>query len=70
MLERLRAANILYDRDAGGEFFQLYSTNVGEGFFFEVVQRTGDYRGYGAVNAPFRIAAQKRSMPPANMPRQ
>lgn len=69
-LERLRAANILYDRDAGGEFFQLYSTNVGEGFFFEVVQRAGDYRGYGAVNAPFRIAAQKRSMPPASMPRQ
>lgn len=70
MLERLRAANILYDRDAGGEFFQLYSTNVGEGFFFEVVQRAGDYRGYGAVNAPFRIAAQKRSLTPASMPRQ
>ena len=70
MLERLRAANILYDRDAGGEFFQLYSTNVGEGFFFEVVQRAGGYRGYGAVNAPFRIAAQKRSLPPASMPRQ
>ncbi|MCR6672925.1 bifunctional sugar phosphate isomerase/epimerase/4-hydroxyphenylpyruvate dioxygenase family protein [Devosia ginsengisoli] len=70
LIERLRAANILYDRDAGGEFFQLYSTNVGEGFFFEVVQRAGDYRGYGAVNAPFRIAAQKRSLPPATMPRQ
>jgi 4-hydroxyphenylpyruvate dioxygenase len=70
MLARLRAANILYDRDAGGEFFQLYSTNVGEGFFFEVVQRAGGYRGYGAVNAPFRIAAQKRSLPPASMPRQ
>lgn len=70
LLERLRAANILYDRDAGGEFFQLYSTNVGEGFFFEVVQRAGDYRGYGAVNAPFRIAAQKRSLPPTGMPRQ
>ncbi|MDF2797544.1 MAG: sugar phosphate isomerase/epimerase and 4-hydroxyphenylpyruvate protein, partial [Devosia sp.] len=51
-----------YDRDADGEFFQLYSRNIGEGFFFEIVQRRGSYRGYGAVNAPFRIAAQKRAM--------
>ena len=62
MLDRLRASNILYDRDADGEFFQLYSRNIGEGFFFEIVQRRGSYRGYGAVNAPFRIAAQKRAM--------
>lgn len=68
LIERLRAANILYDRDAGGAFFQLYSTNVGEGFFFEIVQRDG-YGGYGAVNAPFRIAAQKRELPPVTMPR-
>ena len=65
---RLQAANILYDRDAGGEFFQLYSTNVGEGFFFEIVQRTQGYAGYGAVNAPFRIAAQKRELPPLAIP--
>ncbi|WP_127751909.1 sugar phosphate isomerase/epimerase and 4-hydroxyphenylpyruvate domain-containing protein [Devosia sp. 1566] len=62
VLDRLRASNILYDRDADGEFFQLYSRNIGEGFFFEIVQRRGSYRGYGAVNAPFRIAAQKRAM--------
>jgi 4-hydroxyphenylpyruvate dioxygenase len=68
-LERLRAGNILYDRDANGEFFQLYSTNVGEGFFFEIVQRSASYAGYGAVNAPFRIAAQKRQLPPVAMPR-
>ena len=68
-LERLRQGNILYDRDANGEFFQLYSTNVGEGFFFEIVQRTEGYGGYGAVNAPFRIAAQKRELPPVTMPR-
>ncbi len=68
-LGRLRAANVLYDRDANGEFFQLYSTNVGEGFFFEIVQRQSGYGGYGAVNAPFRIAAQKRELPPLAMPR-
>ncbi|UYN98172.1 MAG: sugar phosphate isomerase/epimerase and 4-hydroxyphenylpyruvate domain-containing protein [Devosia sp.] len=63
LLERLRSANLLYDRDDKGEYFQLYSSSFGEGFFFEVVQRTGGYAGYGAVNAPFRIAAQKRSVP-------
>ena len=57
--ERLRAANILYDRDEHGEYFQLYSPVYGEGFFFEIVERHA-YRGYGAPNAIFRIAAQKR----------
>jgi 4-hydroxyphenylpyruvate dioxygenase len=65
----LRAANILYDRDDAGEYFQLYSGNFGEGFFFEIVERRDAYRGYGAANAPFRIAAQKRSMRPKGMPR-
>lgn len=69
-LDRLRAANILYDRDERGEFLQLYSPNYSEGFFFEIVERRGDYAGYGARNAPFRIAAQKRSAPPAGMPRR
>jgi len=63
LLARLRADGILYDRDDGGEFFQLYSRVIGEGFFFEIVERRSRYRGYGAANAPFRIAAQKRSLP-------
>ncbi|WP_316359884.1 bifunctional sugar phosphate isomerase/epimerase/4-hydroxyphenylpyruvate dioxygenase family protein [Devosia sp.] len=70
LIAQLQAANILYDRDANGEFFQLYSTNVGEGFFFEIVQRSGAYGGYGAVNAPFRIAAQKRQLPPVTIPKE
>jgi 4-hydroxyphenylpyruvate dioxygenase len=60
LVEQLRLNDILYDRDAGGEYFQFYSQNYGEGFFFEIVQRVGNYKGYGAPNAPFRIAAQKR----------
>ncbi|MES2970155.1 MAG: TIM barrel protein [Pseudomonadota bacterium] len=66
---RLRAANILYDEDAGGQFFQFYSASRPDGLFFEVVQRTGTYTGFGAPNAPFRIAAQKRAARPAGMPR-
>ena len=69
LADRLRAANILYDRDDKGEFFQIYAPTFGEGFIFEVVQRSGGYSGYGAANAPFRIAAQKRMMRPAGMPR-
>jgi 4-hydroxyphenylpyruvate dioxygenase len=60
---KLQADSLLYDRDEKGEYFQLYTPNFGEGFFFEIVQRTGSYNGYGAVNAPFRIAAQKRLAP-------
>ena len=70
LMERLRAHNILYDCDEGGDFFQLYGPNYGEGFFFEIVQRRGGYAGYGAPNAPFRIAAQKRSIdrsPPGDL---
>ncbi|MGN6468766.1 MAG: bifunctional sugar phosphate isomerase/epimerase/4-hydroxyphenylpyruvate dioxygenase family protein [Rhizobiaceae bacterium] len=68
LVQRLRTGNILYDRDEHGEFFQLYSRNFGEGFFFEIVERRNGYAGYGGPNAPFRIAAQKRAMPPKGMP--
>lgn len=69
LADRLRAANLLYDRDEGGEYFQLYSRPMGEGFFFEIVERRGGYGGYGAANALFRIAAQRRFLRPAGMPR-
>lgn len=68
LTERLKAANILYDRDDHGEYFQLYSTTFGEGFFFEIVQRSG-YRGYGAANAIFRIAALKKALRPEGLPK-
>jgi len=70
LLDRLKASNILYDRDDHGEYFQLYSPNYGEGFFFEILERRGGYRGYGAANAQFRIAAQKRHMRPQSIPRR
>ena len=67
LAERMKAENILYDRDEHGEYFQLYSGTFGEGFFFEIVQRRG-YRGYGAPNAIFRIAALKKQIRPEGMP--
>ncbi len=67
LTERMKAENILYDRDEQGEYFQLYSMTFGEGFFFEIVERRG-YAGYGAPNAIFRIAALKKALRPEGMP--
>ncbi|RSN45537.1 4-hydroxyphenylpyruvate dioxygenase [Streptomyces sp. WAC 04229] len=56
-LETYRELGILYDRDAYGEFRHCYTRTVGR-VFFELVQRDGGHRGYGAANAPVRLAAQ------------
>nr|WP_325249896.1 TIM barrel protein [Amylibacter sp.] len=69
VLARLKAGNILYDEDAEGGFFQYYSRPFAGGIFFEIIQRRDGYKGYGAPNAPFRIAAQKRLMRPKGMPK-
>ncbi len=68
LLDRLRAGQILYDRDADGEYFQIYTGNIAGWLFFEVVQRR-DYSGFGASNAPIRLAAQTRAAPRRDMPR-
>ena len=59
-LEILRAHNILYDRDDGGEFLHAYTDPFDDRFFFEIVQRIGDYQQYGAANASVRMAAQAK----------
>lgn len=58
-LMALRAHNILYDREGDAEYLQVYTETFDQRFFFEIVQRIG-YRGYGAANAPVRLAAQAR----------
>jgi len=68
-LAAMRRHNILYDRDENGEFFQLYSRPFAGGMFFELLERRAGYNGYGAPNAPFRIAAQKRLLRAKGMPR-
>jgi 4-hydroxyphenylpyruvate dioxygenase len=57
-VDKLQHGHILYDRDACGEYFQIYSSALWSGFFFEIVERRGRYGGYGARNAPIRLAAQ------------
>lgn len=60
LLEKLRESDILYDRDDDGDYLQAYTGSFAEGLFFEIVERRG-YGGFGAVNAPIRIAAQART---------
>ena len=59
LIATLKAHNVFYDREGGAEYLQAYTTTIEDRFFFEIVERRG-YRGYGAVNAPIRLAAQAR----------
>ena len=69
LLDKMKRANVLFDQDDKGTLFQCYSKEFTGGLFFEIVQRDGDYQGYGAPNAPFRIAAQKRIKSIKGMPK-
>ncbi|MGO3180466.1 MAG: 4-hydroxyphenylpyruvate dioxygenase family protein, partial [Brevibacterium linens] len=59
LLDRLSEHNILYDRDDEGEFLHFYTSTIGS-VFFEMVERRTGYHGFGAPNAPVRLAAQYR----------
>jgi 4-hydroxyphenylpyruvate dioxygenase len=63
---RLKRYQIMYDEDATGQYLQLYSPILSGGFFFEIVERR-NFDGYGANNAIFRIAAQRRLVNPATI---
>lgn len=58
LVARLRAAGVLFDRSAAGDYLHIYTENPDAGPFFEIVQRVGGYDAYGAVNAPARMASQ------------
>ena len=67
-LQRMAEFNILYDEDDHGRYFQVYTRVFAERFFFEIVERQ-DYDGFGAPNAPIRLAAQTRLSRGAGIPR-
>ncbi|GLR66148.1 4-hydroxyphenylpyruvate dioxygenase [Acidocella aquatica] len=58
-LAELEKRGILYDRDAHGDFRHAYTPSFSGRFFFELLERHG-YQGYGASNAPIRLAAMAR----------
>lgn len=60
-LAALARRHLLYDRDPnGGGFQHAYTHAFRDRFFFEVATRAGGYAGFGAANAPVRMAAQRR----------
>jgi len=61
LVERMRGLGILFDRSAAGDYLHVYGESFAERFFFEIVQRVGGYDGYGALNAPARMASQAQS---------
>ena len=61
LVARMREFGILYERTGEGEYFHAYSQSFADRFFFEVVQRAGNYDGYGALNAPARMASVQRA---------
>jgi 4-hydroxyphenylpyruvate dioxygenase len=69
-IDALKAANILYDRDGDGEYLQAYTHTLEERFFFEIVERRAAYRGFGAANAPIRLAAQTQITRRPGIPRR
>jgi 4-hydroxyphenylpyruvate dioxygenase len=61
LIQRLRNNGVLYDRSVDGEFFHAYTETFEGRFFFEIVQRSGNYALFGAANAPARMAAQAQT---------
>ena len=68
-LQTLQSLNLLYDRDSDGEFLHFYTATVGN-VFFEVVERRRSYDGYGAPNAPVRLASQYQRARDGSVPRR
>ena len=59
LVHAMSELGVLYDRDGQGELLHFYTAMTGSRLFIEVVERRGAYAGYGAVNAPVRMAAQR-----------
>ena len=61
-LSALARHHLLFDRDeVGGTFRHAYTHAFRDGVFFELVERTESYAGFGAANAAVRMAAQRRA---------
>ncbi|MEU8796496.1 TIM barrel protein [Spirillospora sp. NPDC048819] len=59
LLAALREHDVFYDRDGDAEYFHLCTEILGSRVFFEFVQRSSGYAGYGTANAPVRMAAHR-----------
>jgi 4-hydroxyphenylpyruvate dioxygenase len=60
-LAAMRELGLFYDETGDGAYLHLYTEVLGGRVFLEVVQRIGGYDGYGAPNAPVRMAAHRQA---------
>lgn len=58
VIAHLREHQLLYDRVSGGELLHAYTDVLPSGFYVELLERRGDYEGYGSTNTHVRLAAQ------------
>jgi 4-hydroxyphenylpyruvate dioxygenase len=56
-LDAWRELGVMLERGGDGELLHAYSEPFDGRFFFEIIERRAGYDGYGAGNAPFRLAA-------------
>ena len=56
-IARLRESDILYDRDGAAEYFQVYTQHPRRRLLLRDRRAPRNYAGFGAVNAPIRLAA-------------
>ncbi len=57
-LDLWRSLGIMMDRVGDAELLHAYTVPFDNRFFFEIIERRGGYQGYGAGDAPVRLAAQ------------
>ena len=63
VVARMRDLGIVYDARPKASTSTSTRTSFADRFFFEIVQRIGAYDGYGALNAPARMASQAQATP-------
>ena len=59
-LADMRELNILLDRTADGDYWHFFTAVLGGRVYFEVLQRTGNYRGNGELNSPVRMSGHRQ----------
>jgi 4-hydroxyphenylpyruvate dioxygenase len=61
LLAAIREHGLMYEEDADGGYLHAATEVLGDRVFFEVVQRLAGYDGYGTLDTPTRMAAQRRA---------
>lgn len=61
LLTAIQTHGLMYEQDEQGAYLHAATEVLGDRVYFEVVQRLDGYDGYGTLDAPVRMAAQRRA---------